>query len=364
MLVHHEVGGASRSEPCERPPQQVVKGCFADPNGRIGPDGVEGHLGIEPTEGWVGVHSDGPNTRDPGRSGVFGTESSGAGVGVESPHGGVGAPQGEADGDRAPATPKVRNIGELGLGSGTSRNQQGSALIERTVGEHPGVAHEGEPLVVNDDLDRSGTSRKVIGRPGEVVGEWRRGFGGVRHGRNATLGVMVPYDIRVIGDPVLTQRASEVTDIDSTVAALVDDMFEVMYDAPGVGLAAPQVGVSRRIFVYDSDERAGVLINPVIAETDGEWEFVEGCLSIPGLHWSVVRPRTVLLRGVDLDGNAVELEATDFEARIFQHELDHLDGVLLTERLTEEQRRDAKRALLDLTLGSPAVPPSGGLQLP
>jgi len=175
---------------------------------------------------------------------------------------------------------------------------------------------------------------------------------------------MVPYDIRVIGDPVLAQRARDVTDIDGTVAALVDDMFEVMYDAPGVGLAAPQIGVSRRIFVYDSDDRAGVLINPEIVESDGEWEFVEGCLSIPGLHWSVVRPRTVLLRGVDLDGNTVEIEATDFEARIFQHELDHLDGVLLVERLTEEQRREAKRALRELTLSTAAPSPGGGLQLP
>lgn len=175
---------------------------------------------------------------------------------------------------------------------------------------------------------------------------------------------MVPYDIRVIGDPVLSQRAKDVTEIDGTVAALVDDMFEVMYDAPGLGLAAPQVGVSRRIFVYDSDERAGVLINPEIVESDGEWEFVEGCLSIPGLHWSVVRPRTVLLRGVDLDGNTVEFEATDLEARIFQHELDHLDGVLLVERITDEQRREAKRALRELALSAPAPPAGGGLVLP
>lgn len=175
---------------------------------------------------------------------------------------------------------------------------------------------------------------------------------------------MVPYDIRVIGDPVLAQRAKEVTEIDGTVAALVDDMFEVMYDAPGLGLAAPQIGVSRRIFVFDSDERAGVLINPEIVESDGEWEFVEGCLSVPGLHWPIVRPRRVLLRGVDLDGNTIEFEADDLEARIFQHELDHLDGVLLVERLTEEQRREAKRALRELTLSAPTSPGGGGLQLP
>jgi peptide deformylase len=178
---------------------------------------------------------------------------------------------------------------------------------------------------------------------------------------------MVPYDIRVIGDPVLRQRAREVTDIDANLVNLVDDMFDVMYAAPGVGLAAPQIGVSRRIFVYDSDERSGVLINPEIAESSGEWEFEEGCLSVPGLHWPIVRPREVLLRGIDLDGNTVEIEADDFEARIFQHELDHLDGVLLIERLNDEQRREAKRALRELAVRTDpedARPASGGLSLP
>jgi peptide deformylase len=175
---------------------------------------------------------------------------------------------------------------------------------------------------------------------------------------------MVPYDIRVIGDPVLRQRASEVTEIDGNLVTLVDDMFEVMYDAPGLGLAAPQIGVSRRIFVFDSDERAGVLINPEIVESDGEWEFVEGCLSVPGLHWPIVRPRRVLLRGVDLDGNTIEFEADDLEARIFQHELDHLDGVLLIERLDDDQRREAKRALRELAVNTEPAAPAGGLRLP
>lgn len=178
---------------------------------------------------------------------------------------------------------------------------------------------------------------------------------------------MVPYDIRVIGDPVLRQRAREVTDIDSNLVQLVDDMFDVMYEAPGVGLAAPQIGISRRIFVFDSDDRRGVLINPEIVESSGEWEFEEGCLSVPGLHWPIVRPREVLLRGVDLDGNTVEVEADDFEARIFQHELDHLDGVLLVEHLSDEQRQDAKRALRELAMRSGAhtgAPAGGGLSLP
>lgn len=178
------------------------------------------------------------------------------------------------------------------------------------------------------------------------------------HG-DATLAAMVPYDIRVIGDPVLATRAREVTEIDGSLAALVEDMFTVMYAAPGVGLAAPQIGVSQRIFVFDSDEHAGVLINPEITESDGEWEFVEGCLSIPGLHWPVIRPKQVLLRGLDLDGNVVEVEADELEARIFQHEMDHLDGVLLVERLDDEQRRDAKRALRELALADTAGGPGG-----
>lgn len=219
----------------------------------------------------------------------------------------------------------------------------------------------------------AGIVRRIAGRgigigrgPGEVVSE--PGVPGTWcHVADATLERVVPYDIRVIGDPVLKQRAREVTEIDGSVAALVDDMFEVMYAAPGVGLAAPQIGVSQRIFVFDSDDQTGVLINPEIVESSGEWEFVEGCLSVPGLHWPIVRPREVLLRGVDLDGNTVEVEADDFEARIFQHELDHLDGILLIERLDEEQRREAKRALRELTLSRTSTSSGaagGGLHLP
>lgn len=178
----------------------------------------------------------------------------------------------------------------------------------------------------------------------------------------------MPYEIRVIGDPVLRQRAREVEEIDGTVARLVEDMFTVMYDAPGVGLAAPQIGVERRIFVYDYDDEPGVVINPEIVEHSGEWSFTEGCLSVPGLHWEIVRPKEVLLRGIDLDGNQVEIEADELEARVFQHELDHLDGVLLVERLDDEQRREAKRALRDLAIERTATrreaPLAGGLGLP
>jgi peptide deformylase len=181
---------------------------------------------------------------------------------------------------------------------------------------------------------------------------------------------MAPYEIRVIGDPVLTQRANDVDDIDGRIARLVDDMFSTMYEAPGLGLAAPQVGVQKRIFVFDDQEgRSGVLINPEIREARGEWEHQEGCLSIPGLYFEIVRPKEILLVGHDLDGNELEIEADEMVARIFQHELDHLDGVLMVERLDDEQRKQAKKAVRELQLerssaGSGETTGAGGLRLP
>jgi peptide deformylase len=151
--------------------------------------------------------------------------------------------------------------------------------------------------------------------------------------------------IRQYGDPVLKQRTREVEEIDGSVAKLVDEMFETMYDAPGAGLAANQVGVQRRIFVYDVGEGPRSVINPRIVETSGEWAYDEGCLSVPGLSWEIVRPDRVHLVGLDLDGNEISVEADQLEGRVFQHELDHLDGVLLLDRLDEDQRRQARQVL-------------------
>ena len=337
---------------------------FADADRRVRPDGVERHGLVEAGERRVGLDGDRPHVVEPRTLRVGGAQRCGTRIGVHRPHFCGWRSYTERQRHWAPATSDVGEAGRAGVGNGAPVDQQRRSLVEVAVGEHSGLTDEVEGSTVHDHPHGARPSRLVVCGAGEVVAEGGCGPGGVRHVVNATLEAMVPYDIRVIGDPVLSTRAKEVTDIDGTVAALVEDMFEVMYDAPGVGLAAPQVGVSRRIFVFDSDDRAGVLINPEIVESDGEWEFVEGCLSIPGLHWSVVRPRTVLLRGVDLDGNPVELEATDFEARIFQHELDHLDGVLLVERLTDEQRREAKRALRELALSASGPTPSAGLQLP
>lgn len=161
---------------------------------------------------------------------------------------------------------------------------------------------------------------------------------------------MPPYAIRVIGDPVLRERASEIDEIDGKLVRLVDDMFTTMLEAPGIGLAAPQVGVRKRLFVYEIDGRRGVLINPEIKEARGEWVFQEGCLSIPGVYFEIVRPKEVLITGVDLDGNEVEIEADELTARLMQHEYDHLDGKLMVEHLVEEQRKEANKALRELAL--------------
>ncbi len=157
---------------------------------------------------------------------------------------------------------------------------------------------------------------------------------------------MAAYQIRIFGDPVLTQRAAEVTDIDGNLARLVDDMVETMHEARGVGLAAPQVGVQKRLFVYQLEDRQPVaIVNPTIVESRGEWEYDEGCLSIPGLFFPIVRPKEIHLTGWDLDGHQVSIEADEIEARCFQHELDHLDGRLLISMLDKTQRKEAMREL-------------------
>lgn len=167
---------------------------------------------------------------------------------------------------------------------------------------------------------------------------------------------MTAYTIRTYGDPVLRQRAPEVAEIDGKLKALVDDMVITMYEAPGVGLAAPQVGVQKRLFVYDLQDDNGprAIVNPVLSEARGEWTFDEGCLSVPGLSWPIVRPKEVHLTGFDLDGNEISIDADEFEARVYQHELDHLDGVLLVDRLDPDLRKEAKRIFRARALGLPS----------
>jgi peptide deformylase len=171
--------------------------------------------------------------------------------------------------------------------------------------------------------------------------------------------------IRTYGDPVLRQVAQEVEEVDGRVAQLAEEMIETMYAAPGVGLAAPQVGVRRRLFVWDTGDGRGprVVVNPRIVETSGTWTYEEGCLSVPGLFWPITRPKDVHLVGVGLDGEEISIEASELEARVFLHEVDHLDGVLLVERLDPDQRREAKRLLAERALTPAAGDPDGLGQL-
>ncbi len=168
---------------------------------------------------------------------------------------------------------------------------------------------------------------------------------------------MAIFPIRVFGDPVLRQRSAEIVDIDARIVRLSEEMIETMRDAPGVGLAAPQVGIERRIFVYDIGEGPQTVINPEIVESSGEWEYEEGCLSVPDLHWPIIRPKEVHLVGIDLDGNDISIEADELLARVFQHELDHLNGILLLERLDKDQRKQAMRVLRTRALPDTAGTP-------
>jgi peptide deformylase len=152
------------------------------------------------------------------------------------------------------------------------------------------------------------------------------------------------YQIRTFGDPVLKTEAAEVADINGKVVQLVDDMFETLVESDsGIALAAPQIGVQKQIFVWDVDGEKMAIFNPRIVESSGEWVYDEGCLSIPGLYVEIVRPKDVLMRGITVDGDEVEMEATELMGRMFQHELDHLHGVLMFDRMTPDQRKEAMK---------------------
>ena len=162
------------------------------------------------------------------------------------------------------------------------------------------------------------------------------------------------YEIRTFGDPVLKAVAEEVENIDGKIIRLTQNMLQAMYKAPGLGLAAPQIGVQKQIFVYDIDGEPITLLNPKIVESSGEWVYDEGCLSIPGLYVEMLRPKEVLLEAVDLNGNTIQVEADELLARLFQHELDHLNGVLMFDRMTPDQRDEAMREYKRIAEGGSA----------
>jgi peptide deformylase len=158
--------------------------------------------------------------------------------------------------------------------------------------------------------------------------------------------------IRILGDPVLRERCREVDTFDELLAKLAEDMIETMYRAPGVGLAAPQVGLSLRFFVYDDGRGSGphAVANPVLSSLVGEETIDEGCLSIPNLYFPARRATGLRLEGQDLDGGPLTVEAEELLARIFQHETDHLDGMLFVDRLDREERRQAMAAIREAEL--------------
>ena len=157
-------------------------------------------------------------------------------------------------------------------------------------------------------------------------------------------------DVVKYGDPVLTRRGEEITDFDEKLRKLVDDMFETMYGAPGVGLAAPQVGVLKRLFVMDcssgKDKKQKVaLINPVIENEEGEQVGDEGCLSFPGIYLEVKRPQRLVVRALDTDGSEIRLDVMDLQARCVSHETDHLDGELFISYISPLKRDLTKRKI-------------------
>ncbi len=168
-------------------------------------------------------------------------------------------------------------------------------------------------------------------------------------GADHKIGCVAVHSIRLFGDPVLRTPADVVTDFDRELRTLVADLAETMLDAPGVGLAAPQIGVGLRVFTYHLDDtQTGHLINPVLHfPSEEEQDGPEGCLSIPGLTFDCRRRAHVVAHGQNMYGDPVTVEGTELLARCVQHETDHLDGVLFVDRLDREARKAALRAIRD-----------------
>ena len=152
-------------------------------------------------------------------------------------------------------------------------------------------------------------------------------------------------EIRHFGDPVLVTPASEVIDFDKELRKLVKDLTETMLDAPGAGLAAPQIGVPLRVFVWDVDEAIGHLINPTLDLSEEMQEGDEGCLSFPELVYPTPRAFRAVAKGFNMHGDPVTIEGTELLARALQHETDHLNGILFIDRLSEEDRKIAMKEI-------------------
>jgi len=161
--------------------------------------------------------------------------------------------------------------------------------------------------------------------------------------------------IRLFGDPVLRTPAQQVTDFDKELRGLVKDLEETMLDAPGAGLAAPQIGVSLRVFVYHVDGVLGHLVNPGLDLSEDTEEDDEGCLSFPGMTYQTPRSVSVVAKGQNMYGDPLTIEGSFYLARAIQHETDHLDGILFIDRMNRDQRKLALKAIREAAwAGAPA----------
>ncbi len=167
---------------------------------------------------------------------------------------------------------------------------------------------------------------------------------------------MAVRPIRLFGDPVLRTKALPVTDFDAELRTLVRDLTETMLEAPGAGLAAPQLGVGLRVFTYNVEGVVGHLVNPSLELSDESQHGLEGCLSIPELTFECTRALRVIATGFDMHGEPVTVDGSDLLARAIQHETDHLDGILFVDRLDRETKREAMKAIREADWSGLAPP--------
>lgn len=167
---------------------------------------------------------------------------------------------------------------------------------------------------------------------------------------------MAVKPIRLFGDPVLRTPAEPVKDFDRELRRLVKDLTDTMVDAPGVGLAAPQLGVGLRVFTYYVDDHIGHLVNPSLDLSQEQEEDDEGCLSLPGLVFPTLRAVRAVAKGFTMHGEPITLEGTDLLARCVQHETDHLDGILFIDRMDPAQRKAAMKAIREAEWFGEPVP--------
>jgi peptide deformylase len=214
-------------------------------------------------------------------------------------------------------------------------DDEDTKLQEPSSGSEEGVLEE-IPTPASNEADVEVEREHDAPEPAELDPE-------TRERRDAAL-----RQVRKLGDPVLRASALPVERFDATLETEVERMGELMHDALGVGLAATQLGVLHRVLVYrvDPEDPITALVNPVLEWTSEEREAAEeGCLSLPGVHVEVERPARVKVRAQDAAGKGVEIEAEGLQARVIQHEVDHLDGILILDRIPREARKEAMRAM-------------------